>query len=227
MSIPSSAASMPVMNQHAEATSSLPFPLTLSVHDCATCPAHASSTAAAWVPTVGERFMDPAEFYETVKHYGQALGFTIGKSFTYNNDAQAIAKNNGIPPVKQGVIYCTSLPGKKKDKNCNFRIVFGFRMSTIDYEVTKVELAHTHTTKPVELDGRRHATKLQDLSAGDLMIIQNIAEYSSNFWKAKEHIARKIPRKHISGELFRCQFILARERIFGPNNGRIPQSFAT
>jgi hypothetical protein len=187
-------------------------------HVCAT-------TNSAWVPTIGEKFTNPDEFMAKVKHYAQASGFNVGKTFTYNRDSQAVAKNNGMTQVKQGVIYCTSLPGSKSDKKCSFHIKFGFRTRTVEYIVTNVELSHTHTTKPIELDGRRHVTKLVDLSQDDLVIIHDIAEYCSNFCKAKEHLDRKIPHKHIDGSLFRREFIKAKENIYGPNNGRMPQLF--
>jgi hypothetical protein len=183
------------------------------------------TTNSAWVPTVGEKFTNPDEFMKKRKHYAQSTGFNVGKTFTYNRDSQAAAKYNGMTLVKQGVIYCTSLPGRQRDKKCGFCIKFGFRTRTVEYIVTNVELSHAHTTKPIELDGRRHVTKLVDLSQDDLMIIHDIAEYCSNFCKAKEHLDRKIPHKHIDGLLFRREFIKAKENIYGPNNGRMPQLF--
>jgi hypothetical protein len=232
----SNAICMPVM-KHPPTAALQQEHLWAGVLACASSTAAASSqdqqqtttntTNSTWVPTVSETFPNPDEFLEKAKHYAQASGFTVAKSFAYNKDADAIAKNNGIKPVKQGIIYCCSLPGKMHEKNCPFHIVFGFRTHTNEYKVTSVHLSHSHTTSTIELDGRRHVNKLADLAQADLIIIHKIAEYCSNFWKAKEHIARKIPHKHISSELFRRQFIIAKEKIHGPNNGRMPQLFAT
>jgi hypothetical protein len=145
---------------------------------------------------------------EKVKKYAQASGFTVAKTFTYNHDAKIAVKNNGISPVKQGRIYCSSLPGQRREKLCKFLVVFAFRADTLDYM-------------------RLHVSKLTELSQEDLLIIENIAEYCTNFSKALEHVQKKIPNKHIDRELFRRQYIIAKEKFYGPNTGRMPQLFET